>query len=231
MQSRSNATIGVNPIVTKNNTIVTLHLDDEERGSKRLAPYGELHGNDTPVFHRVVPHAVKRPIGLHELVILTSKLIEDGVRHQVDSRTAIDKHPRNRLPVDVTLNVQQLQVMASFFSLLEHDLLGVEKYLSDLILVTPELGWQCEHHLDVHVGGRWRSILDQRRLIVVQQVHVVGGRDCRGAGLLLHPLFLLHQDHRPDSVEVLISILLGRFLPYLLCSHPLDPPSLARRES
>jgi hypothetical protein len=31
--------IGVNPIAVKNNTIVTLHLDDEERGSERVAPY------------------------------------------------------------------------------------------------------------------------------------------------------------------------------------------------
>jgi hypothetical protein len=43
VQSRRNATIGMNPIVAKNNTIVTLHLDDEECGSERLAPYGELH--------------------------------------------------------------------------------------------------------------------------------------------------------------------------------------------
>jgi hypothetical protein len=32
--------IDMNPIEAKNNTIVTLHLDDEECGSKRLAPYG-----------------------------------------------------------------------------------------------------------------------------------------------------------------------------------------------
>jgi hypothetical protein len=40
--------IDVNPITIKNNTIVTLHLDDEERSSDQLAPYSELHG-DTPV--------------------------------------------------------------------------------------------------------------------------------------------------------------------------------------
>jgi hypothetical protein len=32
--------ICMNSIVAKNNTIVTLYLDDEECGSKRLAPYG-----------------------------------------------------------------------------------------------------------------------------------------------------------------------------------------------
>jgi hypothetical protein len=103
--------IGVNPIATKNNTIVTLHLDNEEHGSEWLAPYGELHGNDTPVFHRVVLHAVKHSVGLHELVVLASKLIEDGVRHQVDVRVAVDEHHGDRLPVDVTPNVQRLQVL------------------------------------------------------------------------------------------------------------------------
>jgi hypothetical protein len=58
--------------MAKNNTIVTLHLDDEECGSEQLAPYGELHGDDTLGLHRVAPHVVKRQFGLHEL------LIEDG---------------------------------------------------------------------------------------------------------------------------------------------------------
>jgi hypothetical protein len=71
----------VNPVTTKNDTIVTLHIDDEERGSERLAPYGELHGDDTPGLHQVAPHAVRRQVGLHELVVLPSKLLEDGVRH------------------------------------------------------------------------------------------------------------------------------------------------------
>jgi hypothetical protein len=34
VQSRENATISVNPIVAMNNTIVTLHLDDEECDSE-----------------------------------------------------------------------------------------------------------------------------------------------------------------------------------------------------
>jgi hypothetical protein len=55
VQSRGNTIIGVNPIVTKNNTIVTMHIDDEECGSKRLAPYGELHGYDAFGFHQVAP--------------------------------------------------------------------------------------------------------------------------------------------------------------------------------
>jgi hypothetical protein len=45
----------VNPIAAKNNTIVTLHLDDEECGSKRLAPNSELHRDDTSSLHRVAP--------------------------------------------------------------------------------------------------------------------------------------------------------------------------------
>jgi hypothetical protein len=51
VRSRGNATIGVNPIAAKNNTIAILHLDDEECGSKRLAPNGELHGDDTSSLH------------------------------------------------------------------------------------------------------------------------------------------------------------------------------------
>jgi hypothetical protein len=79
VQSRGNTTIGVNLIAAKNNTIVTLHLDDEECSSKRLAPNGELHGDDTSSLHRVALHAVKRRVGLHKLVVLPSKLLDDGV--------------------------------------------------------------------------------------------------------------------------------------------------------
>jgi hypothetical protein len=102
--------VGENPIVTKNNAIVTLRIDDEERSSERLAPYGELHGDDTSGFHRVAPHVVKR--GLHELVILPFKLPEDGVQHQIDGNTTVDEYPRDGLPIDVTLNVKRLQVLA-----------------------------------------------------------------------------------------------------------------------
>jgi hypothetical protein len=98
--------IGVNPIIAKNNTIVTLHLNNEECGSKLLAPYGELHGDDTPCLHRVAPHAVKRQVGLHELIVLPSKLLEDGVHHQVDGSAAADEHPGDWLLDDVTPNVQ-----------------------------------------------------------------------------------------------------------------------------
>jgi hypothetical protein len=98
--------IGMNPIVAKNNTIVTLHLNDEECGNERLAPYGELHGYDTPGFHQVASHAVKCQVGVHELVVFPSKLIEDGVWHRVDGSAAITEHPRDHLHVDVTLNIQ-----------------------------------------------------------------------------------------------------------------------------
>jgi hypothetical protein len=47
--------IGMNSITTKNNTIITLHLNNEERGSERLAPYSELYGNDASSLHRVAP--------------------------------------------------------------------------------------------------------------------------------------------------------------------------------
>jgi hypothetical protein len=43
--------VGVNPIVVENDAIVTLHLDDEEHGSERFAPYGEVHGDDASSLH------------------------------------------------------------------------------------------------------------------------------------------------------------------------------------
>jgi hypothetical protein len=81
MQSRSNAIVGRNPIVAKNITIVTLHLDNEERGSERFAPHGELHGDGTSGLHRVAPHAIRHQVGIHELIILPSKLLEHNVRY------------------------------------------------------------------------------------------------------------------------------------------------------
>jgi hypothetical protein len=47
--------IDMNSIVAKNNTIVTLHLDDEECGSSRLGPDGEQHGDDASSLHQVAP--------------------------------------------------------------------------------------------------------------------------------------------------------------------------------
>jgi hypothetical protein len=52
--------IGVNPITDKNNTIVTLHLNDKERGSERLASYGELHGDDTRASIGLTPTLLMR---------------------------------------------------------------------------------------------------------------------------------------------------------------------------
>jgi hypothetical protein len=49
VQNRGNATIDMNPIVTKNNTTVTLHLNDEKYDSERLAPYGELQLHCTSI--------------------------------------------------------------------------------------------------------------------------------------------------------------------------------------
>jgi hypothetical protein len=112
MQSRRNAVVGINPIVAKNNAIVTLHLNDKECGIERLAPHSELHGDDTPSFDRVAPHAIKRQVGLYEPIILPSKLLEDGVRHQVDDSAAINKYHGDWLPINVAPNVQQLQDLA-----------------------------------------------------------------------------------------------------------------------
>jgi hypothetical protein len=97
--------IGMNPILIKNNTIVTLHFNDEECSSKQLASYNELHGDNASGLHRVTPYAVKHQVGLHELVVLPSKLVEDGVRYQVDDDIDVDEHSRDRLPINVTSNV------------------------------------------------------------------------------------------------------------------------------
>jgi hypothetical protein len=43
--------IGVNLVTTKNNTVVILHLDDEECDSEQLASYGELHGDGASSLH------------------------------------------------------------------------------------------------------------------------------------------------------------------------------------
>jgi hypothetical protein len=51
VQSRRNTTIGVNPIAIKNNTIVALHLGEEERDREQLAPYDKLHGDDASDLH------------------------------------------------------------------------------------------------------------------------------------------------------------------------------------
>jgi hypothetical protein len=52
------------------------------------------------------PHAVKRNVSLHELVVLPSKLLEDGVWHQANSSATVDEHPGDWLPVDVFPDVQ-----------------------------------------------------------------------------------------------------------------------------
>jgi hypothetical protein len=57
------------------------------------------------VFHRVAPHAVKRQVGLHKLVVLPSKLLKDGLWHQVDGSATTDEYPGDRPSVDVTSNV------------------------------------------------------------------------------------------------------------------------------
>jgi hypothetical protein len=62
----------------------------------------------TPCASIRYPHVIERQVGFHELIILPSELLEDGVRHQVDGSAIVDKHPRDWLPVDVTPNRQRL---------------------------------------------------------------------------------------------------------------------------
>jgi hypothetical protein len=98
MQIRRNATIGVNPIAAKNNTIVTLHLHDDTLG-----------------FHRVPPHVVMRQVSLHELVVLPSELLEDRVWHQFDDSTTINEHHEGRIPIIGTSSAEGpiVQALAS----------------------------------------------------------------------------------------------------------------------
>jgi hypothetical protein len=55
-----NAAVGVNLIVAKNNTTITLHLDDEERGSERLAPMVSSMETTPLASIELPPHAIKR---------------------------------------------------------------------------------------------------------------------------------------------------------------------------
>jgi hypothetical protein len=105
VQSRGNTMIGVNPIAAKNNTIVTLHLDDEERSCERLAPYGKRHGDDASSLHRS-PHVVKHQVVLHKLIVFPLKLLQEGVQNQVDGSAADDEHLGDRPFIDVTSNIQ-----------------------------------------------------------------------------------------------------------------------------
>jgi hypothetical protein len=87
----------MNPIAAKNDTIVTLHLNDEECGSELFAPHGELHGDYASGLHRVAPHTVKHQVSLHELIILPSKLLEHSIQHQVNG-SACDRTTSERGP-------------------------------------------------------------------------------------------------------------------------------------
>jgi hypothetical protein len=55
--------------------------------------------------HRIAPHVVKSQVGLHELIVLPSKLLEDGVWYQVDGSATINEYPRDRPFVDMASNI------------------------------------------------------------------------------------------------------------------------------
>jgi hypothetical protein len=65
-----------------NNTIVALHLDDEERGSERLAPYGEHHLDDVSGFHRVVP----RPLSVRLVFTSSSSSLPNFLKMEYNIR-------------------------------------------------------------------------------------------------------------------------------------------------
>jgi hypothetical protein len=70
-----------------------------------LAKSGCYNGDDAFGLHWVNPPIVKHKIGLHELIVLPSKLLEDRVWHQVDGSAAINEHPGEQPSIDVTSNV------------------------------------------------------------------------------------------------------------------------------
>jgi hypothetical protein len=86
----------MNPIATKNNTIVTLHLDDEERGSERLAPYGELHGDDTPDFHRVAP----TPLSVRLVFMTSSSSLPSFLKTEYDIKLMATPSSTSILEID-----------------------------------------------------------------------------------------------------------------------------------
>jgi hypothetical protein len=81
--------IGMNPITTENNTVITLHLDDEEHVVSDLVSMVSSI-EMTPGPPSGCPHTVKCKVGLHELIVLPSKLLEHGVRHQVHGSAAVE---------------------------------------------------------------------------------------------------------------------------------------------
>jgi hypothetical protein len=101
VQYRGNVTIGMNPITTKNNTIVILHLDDEECGSKKLASNGELHRDDASSLHRVTPTQLNV-----RLVFMSSSSSPLSFLNMEYGNATVDKHLGDRPSIDVTSNVQ-----------------------------------------------------------------------------------------------------------------------------
>jgi hypothetical protein len=106
----------------------------------------------TPLASIDPPHVVKNQVVLHKLIVFPLKLLQEGVQNQVDGSAAVDEHLGDRPFIDVTSNIQWLYVLARLLGLLEHNLLRAETHLNDLLLDTPELGWQHENHVGVHAG-------------------------------------------------------------------------------
>jgi hypothetical protein len=54
---------------------------------------------------------VDHPVGLDQLLIGLARLLEKGVRYQVDYSASIDEHPRNRRAIKMPSDIQWLQVV------------------------------------------------------------------------------------------------------------------------
>jgi hypothetical protein len=107
MQGRRYAMVGMNPIMPKDDAIVTLHLDNEERSSQSLAPHSQLHGINSFGSNGITTtDIIDRHVGLDQLLVELAHLLEKRIWHQVDYSFSIDEHPRDRCAIKMAPNIQ-----------------------------------------------------------------------------------------------------------------------------
>ena len=76
VQGRWYTLIGMNPITSKYEVEVTLHLGDEERRSNRLAPNGQLHRSNPIGTNEITSSdAADRHVCLDELFVCPAELL------------------------------------------------------------------------------------------------------------------------------------------------------------
>jgi hypothetical protein len=135
MQGRRYATVGMNPIPPQDDTIATLHLDDEECGCQSLAPHGQLHGSNSLGSNGITTtNVIDHHVGLDHLLVGLAHLLEKRIRHQVDYSSSIDEHPRDRCAIKMPPDVQRLQVVLRVLRPLKHSIMWAKTHLRHLII-------------------------------------------------------------------------------------------------